>query len=421
MRWTATAPVTWPSQQGWDAWWAHQMQTEFGMGGVGVADSTGVGELDDAAMAQALEANPEIALVAGQHLRPGAIYQWVAPEGFTRARLAGGIGGHPERRSIYAEYQEVANPKRRVEFTLDSLESFHEMSGLSTLKHLGGAFSFRPERDQLLDVEVKLDWLLVRLRARVDPAESGEQLRVRLQIVGRGLWKPVVASLLVPLGIPLRNMLTDEVEGVADRLTHLEEDPRGDGAPEREMERIEVGAELIRSRLHEVVSTVDARPFWRGRGKRALQEAFDALPALGPQWPPVSPAMTFGDSGRWWDEEKWIFDMVLDRDPWRRKRHAMVDEQVDFWLAQQRTLIDHREQAQAKHRADQGMRESLQAHRATAAELEEMLDLSWLSSPWSAFRFMAKKANEDEPDPDLPPLETDEDARKFVTKLIKDL
>lgn len=36
-------------------------------------------------------------------------------------------------------------------------------------------------------------------------------------------------------------------------------------------------------------------------------------------------------------------------------------------------------------------------------------------------RFLARKATEESPDPDLPPLETDEDARKFVTSMLKDL
>lgn len=106
-----------------------------------------------------------------------------------------------------------------------------------------------------------------------------------------------------------------EVEEAADRLTHLDEDPRGDGAPERELGQIRGGAELIRTRLHEVVSTVDARPFWRGRGTRALQEAFVLLPEVGTGWPSVGPAMAFGDSGRWWGEEQWLFDILIDRQP----------------------------------------------------------------------------------------------------------
>ena len=395
--------MTWPSQQGWDAWWSHVVPDELGQ------------SLDADATAQAVEDSDDLELVAGEHLQPGAVYRWKPPEGFTRGRAAGGIGGGPGRREVYAEYQEVVRPRRRVEFSLDSLETCRSISGLSTLKHLAAEGSFRPERDQLLDVEITLDWLLARVRARVVPAETGEQLLVSLRVVGRGLWQPVIAPLLVPLGIPLRHLLNSETEEVADRLTHLDEDPRGDGAPERELERITAGAELIRGRLHEVVRTVDARPWWRGRGTRALTETFETLPAVGTQWPSVTPAMTFGDSGRWWDEEKWIFDLVISFNPWRRKRHAVVDGQVDTWLSQQKRMIEHREAAQAQHRAAEVPARDVAV--STAAELEEMLDLSWLTSPWSTVRYLVRK----DPDPDLPPMETDEDARRFVTEMMRDL
>ena len=62
---------------------------------------------------------------------------------------------------------------------------------------------------RLLDVEVRLDWLLIRLWASVVPAESGEQLSVSLRVVGRGIWRPVIAPLLVPLAVPLRHLLTE--------------------------------------------------------------------------------------------------------------------------------------------------------------------------------------------------------------------
>ncbi|WP_154402089.1 hypothetical protein [Ornithinimicrobium cavernae] len=405
MRWTEQTPVTWPSDQGFDAWWRGVTEPmDTGGEGAGPFDLKG----------------GHVQLDAGDHLRPGAIYRWVPPEGAVVGSAAWGIGGPHDRRDLYAEYQEVADPARRVVVRLDGLDACGSMSVTSTLRHLAAEAFFSPRRDRLLDVEITLDWLLVRLRARVVPAESGEQLRVSLRVVGRGIWKPVIAPLLVPLGLPLRHVLTHEVEEAADRLTHLDEDPRGDGAPEREMERIRVGAELIRTRLHEVVRTVDARPFWTGRGRRALREAFVALPAVGSGWPSVSPAMTFGDSGRWWDEEKWIFDILVDANPWRRKRHEMVDQQVDLWLSQQETIIAHHEQAQVAQR--EAGRLNPDPSHPTAAEINEMMDLSWLATPWSTVRYLARQAAKDSPaDDDLPPLETDEDARKFVTGLLKDL
>lgn len=98
------------------------------------------------------------------------------------ARLA----GPPDRREVVAGHQDVTDPDRRVELRLDSLDSCRMLSVVSTLKHLAVEVSFRPERDRLLDGEVLLDWLVVRIRARVLTAETGERLRLSLQVVGRG-------------------------------------------------------------------------------------------------------------------------------------------------------------------------------------------------------------------------------------------
>jgi len=402
VRWTAVAPVTWPSDEGFDVWWRGTVAEALGTDG----DSSEVFGVD----------GEHVELVSGEHLRPGAIYRWVAPDGVVGS-AAWGIGGRPDRRDAYLEYQENDDLRRRVEVRVDGLDACASATATSTLKHLAAEVSFVPEREGLLDLEVTLDWLLVRLNARVVPAETGEQLRVSLRVVGRGLWRPVVAPLLVPLGVYLRHLLTEETQEAADRLTHLDIDPRGDGAPERELARIRAGAELIRERLHEVVRTVDARPLWTGRRASHLREAFAALPAVGIGWPPVTPAITFGESGRWWDEEQWIFDRVIEARPWRRKRHEEVDRQVDSWLRPQEEMVRYIAEKQAELLATPDPADHLVP--TTAAELNEWLDLSWLATPWSTVRhLMTKGADADD---DLPPMRTDEDARRYVTTMLKEM
>lgn len=401
MRWTATAPVTWPSDQGFDAWWRGVVAEAVGLDG-------------DPARAFGADGG-QVELVSGEHLRPGAVYRWLAPEGVTGS-VAWGIGGRAGRRDLYGEYQEDDDPRRRVELRVDGLDAFGSAHATSTLRHLAAEVSMAPERDGLLDLEVTLDWLLVRLRARVVPAASGEQLRVSLRVVGRGRWRPVVAPLLVPLAPFLRHLLTEEVLEAADRLTHLDIDPRGDGAPERELARIRIGAELVRERLHEVVRTVDERPWWTGRRAHQLREAFAALPAVGTGWPPVSPAVAFGQSGRWWDEEQWIFDRVLEAQPWRRRRHEEVDRQVDTWLRTQEEMVRYTAEQQARLRA--APEDTLRVDRLTAAELNAWLDLSWLATPWSAVRHLARGGD---PGGDAPPVESDEEARRYVTTMLREL
>lgn len=404
--------MTWPTQQGWDEWWRGAVASEM--------DNL-LGPETPSAVPTPRRFGPgeEVELVAGEHRQPGAIYRWVPPADGLIGSVGWGIGGRPDRRDLYLEYQEVARPDRRVVVRLDGLDACGSVSATSTLKHLAAQASFIPDRDRLLDVEVKLDWLLVRVRARVVPAPTGEQLRVSLRVVGRGLWKPVIAPLLVPVGVGLGHILTQETQEAADRLTHLDADPRGNGAPERELARIQVGAELMRARLHEVVRAVDDRPFWKGRGKNALRQAYNAMPAVGTGWPEVSPAVTYGDSGRWWDEEAWIFDQLIDRDPWRRKRHELVEEEIEAWLAQQKQMVEHiaTNRAELNHTPDPAVGFA----GATVAELNALLDTSWLASPWSAVRHLAKQSAADGVDDDLPPMETDEDARRFVTDILKEL
>lgn len=405
MRWSAVAPVTWPSARGFDAWWRALVVEQLS----GSGDGVGLFDLD----------GEQVRLVSGEHLRPGAIYRWIPPEGFTVGGAAYGLGGTADARELFLEYQEGDDDGRRVTVVVDSLDDCRSFTATSSLKHLVVQASFRPERDSLLDVEVKLDWLLVRLRGRVVPAAVGEQLRVSLRVVGRGLWKPVIAPLLVPVGMALSHLLTEETEEAADRLTHLDDDPRGDGAPERELERIRAGAELIRARLHEVVGTVDARSWWTGRRAAHLRAAFDALPAVGQDWPPVTPALALGGTGRWWDEEQWIFDRFLEVAPRRRRRAHEVDRQVDGWLRQQEQMVTHRSLAQAHLAVVEDPMGDLTG--LTGAELNAILDLSWLATPWSAVRFLVRQASRDGMDDELPDLETDADARRFVTGLLKEL
>ena len=405
MRWSAVAPVAWPSDQGFDAWWRAKVVEEL----AGNGDEVGLFDRDA----------EQVRLVSGEHLRPGAVYRWATPEGFTLGGVAYGIGGQPDARELFLEYQESVDAGRRVTVVVDSLDDCRSFSATSSLRHLVAQADFKPERDRLLDVEVKLDWLLVRVSARVVPAAVGEQLRVALRVVGRGVWKPVIAPLLVPVGVALKHLLAEETEEAAERLTHLEEDPRGDGAPERELTRIRAGGELVRARLHEVVSTVEARPWWTGRRAAHLRAEFDALPAVGTAWPPVPPAVAFGGTGRWWDEEQWIFDRFLEADPRRRRRAEEVDRQVDGWLRQQEQMVRHRTQAQAELAAAEVPLGDLTGR--TGAELNAMLDLSWLATPWSTVRFLVRQGSRDGMDDDLPDLETDADARRFVTDLVKEL
>lgn len=399
MRFRAERATRWPTDQGWDAWWRQEigdLEDEVGPGRL-VPESGG----------------HELRLVHGVDLQPGAEYEVVAP-GLTIGAVAVSIGGTDGARTARVEYRESAGRRRRFVMGCDGLEGFRSVVAHSNLRHLGLDVGLRRQQEGLFDAVIELDWLSVRLRAEVVRRATGESLLVRMRIVGSGRWRPVLAPLLAMAAPLIRRGLGGAVAGVADRLQHLDEDPAGTGAPTRELRQRGLGAEIFRRRFHEVVDTVDDRP-WLRRGRRALLTAYEDLPAVSPHWPPGAGQLTFGT---WWGEEEWLFQGFVQRRVRRRDRHAEVDRQVDDWLRQQERMLEQGALARAEVEA-QGDRPFVLT--------DELMDLSWLSSPWSTVRRLVEMERSAETgagagagDAGVPPVGTDDEARRFVTDLLRE-
>ncbi|GAA1161270.1 hypothetical protein [Ornithinicoccus hortensis] len=398
MRFRAEQGTRWPIGQGWDAWWRLQVGEPGGGADLGVLLPEATGH--------------DLRLVHGVDGRPGARYEVVAP-GLTVGAAAVRIGGTDGARTAHLAYRETTG-RRRFLVDCDGLEAFRSFAVHSTLRHLGLEVALRREPERLLDAAIELDWLSVRVRAQVVRRATGESLRVRLRVVGRGAWRPVLAPLLTMAAPLIRHGLAAAVAGTADRLEHLDEDPAGTGAPARELRQRALGAEIFRRRFHEVVDTVDRRPWWR-RGRRALLTAYEDLPAVSPHWPDGAGLLTFGS---WWDEEDWLFQGFVQRGVRRRDRHAEVDRQVDAWLRQQEVVLQEGARARAAAEAqDPGHLELT----------DELVDLSWLASPWSTVRKMVQlersrtaPAGAGQDQSDVPSVDTDEEARRFVTDFLRE-
>lgn len=393
MRWRAEEATRWPTDQGWDAWWRHELGDPAQRAELveGVADLDGL----------------PLRLTQGEHLRPGAGYEMVAPE-LTIGAARVDVGGTDGARSVRAEYREFGWRRRGVVMDLEGLDVFDSVTVRSNLRHLGCGARLRRQRDGLLDAELELDWLTVRVQADVLRRATGESLVVRLRIVGAGVWRPVLAPLLAMAAPLIRRGLLDLVAGAAERLQHLDEDPAGTGSTSRELRQRALGAEIFRRRFHEVVDTVDARPWFR-RGSGALLTAYQELPAVSPHWPRGAGNLVFGT---WWDEEDWLFQGFLAQRVRRRHRHAEVDRQVGAWLARQQVLLE----AGAKARAEAEARDDI-----PLLLTDEVMDLSWLSSPWSTVRQMIERERAAPgSERDIPAVQTDEEAQRFVTQMLRE-
>lgn len=388
MRWKSEAPVVWPSDEAWLAWLRHEL----------------AGFEDDETWEQ------DLRLSAGEHLQPGAIYEVLAP-GLTVGAAAGGIGGMPGDRTLFAEYREFGHRRRAVTIEAHGLDAPRWLRVESTLAHLGVRCETATDRDRLLDLQVRLDWLLVRVRARVVRRGAGETLVVTVRLVGQGVWRPALAPLLTLAAPLIATGVRQGVAAAADRLSHLEEDPSGAGRGRRELEQRRAGAEIFRRRFHEVVDTVDARPWWRRRGATALREAYADLPAVAPHWPRGA-----GDllHGTWWAEEQQLFEFFLATTRRRRDRHRQVDERVDRWIENQERAVESVERAQREAELGDG---SIQPELT-----DEWVDLSWLSSPWSTVRRLMTMDQEAAGDahPDDPDLATDAGVQRMLREALRE-
>lgn len=386
--------------------------------------------LNDEAVLQPREAGlPRVVLQAGEHLRPGAAYR-VEDPGLTVGELTGALGGTATDRTLHAAYRDLRHRDARVVLDWHGLDVQRALTSTSTLPYLRWDLDVRHDPDRFLDVTVKLNWLRVRVRARMVAAQDGQELEMTAQVRGTGVWRPTLAPLLLALAPWVPQGMQELVQESADDLTGLALDPTGD--PDERRRRLSRERAAARRAVEEV-ALGQAMPEV-GRQLREVQDAYAALP--------------------WWrrafrDREAWrgCYDQVSQGEPpaesWMEPRPGLDT------VAMVRTLFGLREDAADRLQAtprgerpaavDRVLLEVVGAHlkaqdpaqwrasdphaitfargRAGTPQappepeletLDSMLDLAWLATPWSALR----KAMG---------LDSDQEARAGLADLIQEL
>lgn len=358
MRWSASAPVTWPADHRWQQLWSEALapllaRLRVGAGGRVEVEGAGPGD-------------PEVQLVAGEHLQPGAEYR-IAPElttGLLRAWV-GATGGRPAG----AEWAPYGEPGR-AHLEAVGLDRLEEVRGGSTMEHLQGRVRFAPhEPEQALDAEAEVAWL----RATVQVGVRDGLLRVEISARGLGVWWPTLAPVFLGGRAAFQRELETAVAELAASLTGLsatgvfELGP----APESLEERQERYARLLREGMDElarrqrtVADAVAPLPWWRRTRGRWRTE----LAAL----PPITRSgdgLSYGED--WPGIEEELTTAVLRPVSWRRAERleastatfteALVARRLDF-----------------EARVDAAVASAV---RTEPWLTDEALDLAWLATP----------------------------------------
>lgn len=374
MRFSATAPVTWPTHSAWATWWRH---------GITELDTVTVRPDGTVDVPDAQGEDPDVRLTEGEHLRPGARYVVEFPE-TDRLTAAIGIGGTPRRRLGHARVRNLLHPGS-LTVDLDSLDEPTSLMVRSDIQYVGGDVVLRPERDAAAVGEVRLDWLRLRFRVLVRSTGTSEELVLEGSLTGRGRWRPVLGPLLSTIGRVFSRGAQEMVDDLARSLTELAEDPTQGPLDQEGRRRRDVAraAQIMSHRAEVVAGSMAHRSWWHRRRPRTWLTALDTLPA--PSWPAHE-----------------VFES------WPRRERQLLGEYVrshrrelPTWVGQELVRREEAVIEAAQQAAEAFAADPERAGPAAAAiptpqvpSLDEQLDLSWLATPRSTLR---KLTGRDEP------------------------
>lgn len=356
-------PVTWPSDAGWQTWWRLQTleldRTTVGKDGVLDFPDEPDGPDPD---------TEQIRLTRGEHLRGGARYQ-LGSSSLPTVRLAAAIAGPPGGR-VLAVHGKRTTRRGSVEVDVDGLDVLRRVSSTSGMPTLRWTASFEPDRRGLLDLDVRLRWLRARAEARVVPARDGvgERLVVVVRVRGRGRWRPVVGAFLglVPSS-RVRTELAAAVAAAAERLSLMDTDPTFATLQSRDEEYLARGSALVQERALAVFEPLEHRSLARA-SERAWKRGYAALPP--PEWPPLPDGV--------YETWEWRESAAM-----QRVLRARARDRRDVVLGLARWVQEDYRALMAAGPADLPASED----PASGAPSEEDIDLDWLASPWTVYRY----------------------------------
>ncbi|GEP37166.1 hypothetical protein NPS01_08290 [Nocardioides psychrotolerans] len=206
--------------------------------------------------------------------------------------------------------------------------------------------------------------------------DGSDELVTSLELAGRGVWQPLVATMLTTTQHWARQAVDELTVGLAKSLGDISRDVR---VPRQVRDdpplRMRTATAQMRLRLHRVQDEVELRSRWQ-QHRWTCRRAYASQPPA--TWPHDSPGFV-------WARLEQDLAETLARSPRDERRAAvdrLVDEQVVAW-----TDAHERVQARAVH-----------APGPVLEIVDGVYDLRWLRSPYVIWRHL-KAALADEATP----------------------
>jgi hypothetical protein len=369
VKWHAEAPVTWPDDAHWVAWWVRQRaeideHLAAGESGVVMVDR-------EYAPLRLIRAGTSGVLSEGARLAP---YLPNAP-GLTGEIVVAG-------QKVTGEVRLAPDPSGLVTVGFDSLALPRSFVSRATLRYVEWDVDLSRDAATVLQAEGRLRWV----RASATIVRNHDRLVFDAAVTGRGAWTVAVAALLAAVGSRM-NADADAsawLTGTADAISVIAGAKRSareaiEAQQEEDRRLIDAGLSVMTGRLREVDRRVRERPWYRSKA----QSVWDATyAAMGPgTWPDRPSSLR-----RPWDAVEVELSDLLGRLPWRQRRDALATR-VQTLRASLAPITD------LVTSAPPSVPITTPSGWGGLADITDAdLDLSWLRSPRTVWTHLGRQA-----------------------------
>ncbi|MEI2714037.1 MAG: hypothetical protein V9G04_12295 [Nocardioides sp.] len=324
-------------------------------------------------------------LQSGQHAQPGSTYHVE-----TSDPPMGGAITVGEARQVVLDLED-ATGEAKLRATLNSLDSPHVARARFEAPNVDVDGTFDHLDAKFLDFRARLPWLEVEATARIDdrPGDA-DGLLIVIDANGRGLWRPVVGTILTITHPLVRKGAHEVAKGIAEWCAQLPAygfNGMPTAAPNDGIAAVEMGLDRLREDFHRVEEQLRLKPIW-SRGANAWRHAYAELPSISLPGDEVLPTDDLGRRQTWAGVQSYLVDRILLRTRFGRRR--CIDVEVEDVRKRMLATIESDQETWER------MREPDTRPFTSSAPTFESLDTSWLATPWTTLRKITMADSDEE-------------------------
>ncbi len=307
MKWHAEAPVTWPDDAHWAAWWERQRAEIDEHLAVGEA---GVVLIDrDYAPLRIIRPGSGGVISEGARLSPHLPH---AP-GLTGEIAVTG-------NEVTGEVRLAPDPSGLVTVGFDSLARPGGFVSRSTLRYVEWDVDLSRDATTVLKAEGRLRWV----RASATIVRQHDRLVFDAAVTGRGAWTVAVAALLAAVGSRMNGDADASawLAGTADAISVIAGAKRSaheaiEAQQDEDRRLLDAGLSVMTGRLREVDRRVRERPWYRSKAQSVWDATYATMGSGA--WPDRPSGLR-----RPWEAVEVELSDRLGRLPWRTRREALA-------------------------------------------------------------------------------------------------